>query len=98
MQNKTINTNYLDYIKNIEKLISKIFLNIKQIIVLLFYIFYKQPKINRKDRKVREYIYIYQTMKMTGIITNIKNMNTGIMMEVKIDLKDLELVKLLLAS
>jgi hypothetical protein len=37
-------------------------------------------------------------MKTTGIITNIKNMNTGIMMEVKIDLKDLELVKLLLAS
>ena len=57
MQNEIIDTNYLDYIKNNEKLISKIFLNIKQIIVLLFYIFYKQPKIIRKDRKVREYTY-----------------------------------------
>jgi hypothetical protein len=41
---------------NDEKLISKIFLNIKQIIRLSFYIFYKQSKIIKKSNKVREYI------------------------------------------
>jgi len=50
MWNEITNNSYSNYI---EKLISRIFLNIKQIIRLLFYIFYKRPKII----KVRKYIY-----------------------------------------
>jgi hypothetical protein len=53
MQNEI--TSYSNYI---EKLISKILLNIKQIIRLLFYIFYKQPRIARKGHKVQKYIFI----------------------------------------
>jgi hypothetical protein len=54
MQNEITNTSYSNYI---EKLISKIFLNIKQIIRLLFYIFYKRPRIVERDLKVPKRIY-----------------------------------------
>jgi hypothetical protein len=50
MQNEITNTSYSNYI---EKLISKIFLNIKQIIRLLFYIFYKRPMIIGKAVKYK---------------------------------------------
>jgi len=55
MQNDITNTSYSNYI---EKLITRIFLNIKQIIGLLFYIFYKRPMIVKKDHKVQKYIFI----------------------------------------